>query len=520
MRQSRNLKVWGLGIFLTALLFTTVFSQEQSPAARTGAAVETQAAVNPSRAQESAVTSGDHADASLSQKKRPASFSELTDYIKDQMRAHPVKTNLYLAGALLGIILINLAIRQIFLYGLKLLFKKLPTQNSEYRKQFYATASRLAFIVPIVVVYLILEAVNVNPENLVFTRKICMVLALICMVAAVISLLNILDIWYLKHSHTHDHSIKGGVQLIQLFAVLVAIIMIASIMLNKSPVMLLSGLGAVAAVLLLIFQDTILAFVSGIQLGTNHMIRLGDWIELPSENVDGIIVDIALHTVKVQNWDMTIVTVPTRKLTVETFINWRGITEAGSRRIKRSLIIDMRSVRFLKDEEIARLKEFVLLKDYLNEKRHEIEEWNHNLEEKGANPINERRITNIGTFRIYVDRYLRSLKTVNPNLLIMVRQLQSSDIGLPIEVYCFANTTDWYTYERIQSDIFDHLLAILPVFDLRVFQRSSDIFQEAGFLRYLSGGMLPQDTGNGVSPGKPGRGRQRRGTGREEKGNG
>ncbi len=494
MRYMRNLKVWGLGISLMVLLFTTVFSQEQSAVPRTAAAIEAQSADNPSGKQESVVSSRREADASLSQAKRPANISELTAFVRKSMKEDPILTNLCLAGALLGIILINLAIRQIFLYGLKLLFTKIPTNNAEYRKQLYATASRLAFIVPIVVVYLILEAVNINPENLVFTRKICMVLTLICAVAATISLLNILDIWYMKHSNTHDRSIKGGIQLIQLFAVLVAIIMIASILMNKSPVMLLSGLGAVAAVLILIFQDTILALVSGIQLSTNHMIRLGDWIELPSENVDGIIVDIALHTVKVQNWDMTIVTVPTRKLTVETFINWRGILEAGSRRIKRSLIIDMRSVRFLDDEEIARLKDFVLLDDYLNEKRQEIDDWNHDLEAKGAKPVNERRITNIGTFRVYVDRYLRSLKTVNPNLMIMVRQLQSSDIGLPIEVYCFANTTDWYTYEKIQADIFDHLLAILPVFDLRVFQRSSDIFQEAGLMRFLAGGAFPQDT--------------------------
>lgn len=513
MRQSRNLKIWGLGIILTALLFTSVFSQEQASVSPTDTiAVEAQAVGNPSPEQPSAVSTGIEADANT--KKRPANISELTIFVRESLREHPVTTNLWLAGALLAIILINLAIRQIFLYGLRLVFNKIPTNTGEYKKQFYATASRLAFIVPIVVVYLILEAVNINPDNLVFTRKICMALTLICAVSAAISLLNILDIWYRKHSTTHDHSIKGGIQLIQLFAVLVAIIMIASILMNKSPVMLLSGLGAVVAVLILIFQDTILALVSGIQLSTNHMIRLGDWIELPSENVDGVIVDIALHTVKVQNWDMTIVTVPTRKLTVETFINWRGITEAGSRRIKRSLIIDMRSVRFLDDEEIASLKDIVLLDDYLDEKRQEIEDWNHNLEVKGAKPVNGRRITNIGTFRIYVDRYLRSLKTVNPNLMIMVRQLQSSDIGLPIEVYCFANTTDWYTYEKIQSDIFDHLLAILPVFDLRVFQRSSDIFQEAGFLRYLAGGVLPRDTG--VSQDHPAPRRQRCGANGEK----
>lgn len=454
------------------------------------------------------------ADASPGAERKPVGLSDLTAFIRDSMKEHPVLTNLCLAGALLGLILINLAIRQIFLYGLKLMFKKLPT-DGEYKDQMYATASRLAFIVPIVVVYLILESVNINPENLVFTRKICMALTLICTVSAAISLLNILDIWYRKHSSTHDHSIKGGIQLIQLFAVLVALIMIASILMNKSPVMLLSGLGAVVAVLILIFQDTILALVSGIQLSTNHMIRLGDWIALPSENVDGVITDIALHTVKVQNWDMTIVTVPTRKLTVETFINWRGIAEAGSRRIKRSLNIDMRSVRFLDDEEIARLEDFVLLDDYLNEKRQEIEDWNRNIEVKGAKPVNGRRITNIGTFRIYVERYLRSLKTVNPKLMIMVRQLQSSDKGLPIEVYCFANTTDWYEYERIQSDIFDHLLAILPVFDLRVFQRSSDIYQEAADVQRKTGGMFPQDTG--VSPERSGqRGRLRRGDGGDE----
>ena len=509
MRQSRKLIVWGLGIFLTVLLFTTVFSQEQSPAAGTGnAAVETAAIGDPAPAQQSAAVQGNAEGANLSQQKRPANISELTTFVRKSLKEHPVQTNLWLAGALLAVIVLNLAIRQVFLFGLRRVFQRLPNQNGEYKKQLYATASRLAFIVPIVVVYLILEAVNVNPANLVFTRKICMVLTLICAVAALISLLNIMDLWYRKHSNTHDHSIKSGIQLIQMFAVLVTIFMIASILLNKSPLMLLSGLGAVVAVLILIFQDTILALVSGIQLGTNHMIQLGDWIELPSENVDGVIVDIALHTVKVQNWDMTIVTVPTRKLTVETFINWRGIYEAGGRRIKRALNIDMRSIRFLNDDEVARLKDFVLLDDYLNEKRQEIENWNHNLEVKGAKPVNGRRITNIGTFRVYVERYLRSLKTVNTNLTLLVRQLQPDDTGLPIEVYCFTKTTDWAEYEKIQSDIFDHLLAILPVFDLRVFQRSSDIFQEAGLLRYLAGGAPQQDTNNSAPdvfrrPGKP-----------------
>lgn len=514
MRQSRKMKIWGLGIFLTVLMFTTVFSQEQSSPAGGGAAVETSvgdrhisvqradaavdetAAVNdPAPEQHAAVSSGagSASGTSLDRNNRPADLSELTAFVRKSLKEHPILTNLCLLGGLIVIILINLAIRQIFLYGLKTVFQRIPMRNGEYRKQMYALASRLAYIVPIIVVYMILDAVNINPDNLVRTRKICMSLTLVCLAGALISVLNIMDIWYRRHSNTHDHSIKSGIQLVQLFAVIITLIMIVSILLNRSPVMLLSGLGAVAAVLILIFQDTILALVSGIQLSTNHMIQLGDWIELPSENVDGIIVDIALHTVKVQNWDMTIVTVPTRKLTVETFINWRGIYEAGGRRIKRALNIDMRSVRFLNDEEIARLKDLVLLDDYLNEKRQEIEAWNHNLEVKGAKPVNGRRITNIGTFRIYIEKYLRSLKTVNSNLMLLVRQLQPDDTGLPIEVYCFTKTTDWSEYEKIQSDIFDHLLAILPMFDLRVFQRSSDIFQEIGLMRFLAGDAFPKE---------------------------
>ena len=422
-------------------------------------------------------------------------FSELTAYIKDAMSVHPVIVNLcILAVAVLGGMLVNLLTRHCFLYGMRIAFQKLPIHNESGRKLLYTIASRLAYIAPIVVVYILLEVMDIEPDYLLRMRKICMALTIICIVAALMSFLNLLDLWYRNQPDAQNRSIKGGIQLIQIFIAIGALIMVVSMLVNKSPVMLLSGLGAVAAVLLLIFQDTILALVSGIQLSTNHMIQLGDWIVLPSENVDGVIIDIALHTVKVQNWDMTIVTVPTRKLTVETFINWRGVFESGGRRIKRALNIDMRSIRFLDDSEIAALEDFVLLDDYLNEKRQEITAWNSNLLVKGAKPINGRRITNIGTFRIYVEKYLRSLKTVNQNMTILVRQMEPGSCGLPIEVYCFTNTTDWGEFEKIQSDIFDHLLAILPVFDLRVFQECSDIFQAAAGTRRLVGGVFPQDT--------------------------
>ena len=441
-------------------------------------------------------------------------FPEFTAFIKDAMAAHPVTVNIcILVVAILGGVLVNLLTRHCFLYGMKILFQKLPIDIPEGRTLLYSIASRLGYIAPIVVVYVLLDVMDIEPDYLLRMRKICMTLTIVCIVGALMSFLNLLDLWYRRQPDSQNRSIKGVVQLIQIFVVIGALIMVVSMAVNKSPVMLLSGLGAVAAVLILIFQDTILALVSGIQLSTNHMIQIGDWIVLPSENVDGVIVDIALHMVKVQNWDMTIVTVPTRKLTVETFINWRGVYESGGRRIKRALNIDMRSVRFLDDDEIARLDEFVLLDDYLNDKRKELEEWNRALAEKGAKPINSRRITNIGTFRIYVGKYLRSLKTVNQNMTVLVRQLPPDSTGLPIEIYCFTNTTDWGEYERIQSDIFDHLLAILPVFGLRVFQRSSDILQEAGGEQRKIGGVFPQDTY--VSPDYYGMRRPRRGGGAE-----
>lgn len=422
-------------------------------------------------------------------------FPELTAFIKETMSIHPILVNLCILGvAILGGLLVNLITRHVVLYGMKVIFQKLPIDIPEGKHLLVQIATRLAYIAPIAVVYILLVIMDIEHDYLLRMRKICMALAIICIVGALLSFLNLLALWYRKQPDSQNRSIRGVVQLIQIFIVLGAFIMVISMLVNKSPVMLLSGLGAVAAVLILIFQDTILALVSGIQLSTNHMIQIGDWIVLPSENVDGVIVDIALHMVKVQNWDMTIVTVPTRKLTVETFINWRGVYESGGRRIKRTLNIDMRSVRFLDDDEIARLDEFVLLDDYLNEKQQEIEEWNRALAEKGAKPINSRRITNIGTFRIYIDKYLRSLKTVNQNMTVLVRQLQPNSTGLPIEVYCFTNTTDWIEYERIQSDIFDHLLAILPVFGLRVFQECSDIYQEAGGQRRKIGGVFPQDT--------------------------
>src|SRR5690606_12166975 len=236
----------------------------------------------------------------------------------------------------------------------------------------------------------------------------------------------------------------------------------------------LTGLGAASAVLMLIFQDTILSFAASLQISGDGRVRIGDWIEMPSQNADGDVIDIALHTVTVQNWDKTITTVPTRKLISESFKNWRGMTESGGRRIKRALYLDQHSTRFLEPEEVARFRRFRLLDGYLDGKSAELDDWNARLAEHGAEPVNRRRVTNLGTFRAYVEQYLRNHPGVHQDMTLLVRQLQPTDHGLPLEIYCFTSDVAWAAYEGIQADIFDHLLAILPEFGLRVFQAHSD----------------------------------------------
>ncbi|QLH16487.1 mechanosensitive ion channel [Paracoccus pantotrophus] len=236
---------------------------------------------------------------------------------------------------------------------------------------------------------------------------------------------------------------------------------------------LFRGQATMAAVLILVFQDTLLSLVAGIQISSTDMVRVGDWIEMPALNADGDVIELALHTVRVQNWDKTITTIPIRKLVTESFKNWRGMQEAGGRRIKRSIYLDQTSIRFLTPEEIEKLGRFRLLENYLQRKQEELKEWNGKLGDKGSVTANTRRITNIGTFRAYVEAYVRAHPQIHQNMTILVRQLQPGPEGLPLEIYCFTKTIAWNDYEAIQSDIFDHLFALLPEFGLSVFQNPS-----------------------------------------------
>ncbi len=275
--------------------------------------------------------------------------------------------------------------------------------------------------------------------------------------------------------------IKGYVQLLKLIIGGVVAVLIVATLFDKSPLIFLSGLGAMTAVLLLVFRDTILSLVASVQLTSNDLIRVGDWIEMPDFNADGDVVDIALHTVSVQNWDKTITTIPTHKFIEGSFKNWRAMGESGGRRIKRSLFVDMGSIRFLTPEEIDRFGKFALLRDYIANKREELAAFNTTDGRDPSINADIRRLTNVGTFRGYIYEYLRNHPVIHQDMTLIVRQLAPSANGLPIEIYCFTNITDWSTYETTQSDIVDHLLAVAADFGLRLFQNPSgaDVVQLA-----------------------------------------
>jgi miniconductance mechanosensitive channel len=252
-------------------------------------------------------------------------------------------------------------------------------------------------------------------------------------------------------------------------------LLVIAALLDRSPVILLSGFGAMTAVLLLVFKDTLLSLVASVQLTAQDMVRVGDWIEVPQFGADGDVVDVELHTIKVQNWDKTITTIPTHRLISDSFKNWRGMSASGGRRIKRALHIDASSIHFLSEEEIQRYRRFRMLREYLAGKEGELAEYNSQVESADlAEPdrlVNYRRLTNIGTFRAYAWRYLRQHPRIRQDMTLLVRQLSPGPQGVPIELYCFTNTTAWNEYEDIQADIFDHLLAIVPEFGLRLFQQ-------------------------------------------------
>ena len=337
-------------------------------------------------------------------------------------------------------------------------------------------AARFANILPLLIISRGIPLVKHLPEE--FVTVAVNVAESSMMLSAALGLSKLLSYAeevYNRRPDAHARPIKGYIQLLKIAIFCAAAVIMISILIEQSPLLLLSGLGAMAAVLLLVFKDTILSLVASVQLTSNDMLRVGDWIEMPSMQADGDVIDIALHTVKVQNFDKTITTIPTHLLISDSYRNWRGMSESGGRRIKRSLTIDQNSIRFLSDDEVVGLKRFRVLREYLAQKKTEIADWN-DAHLSGDDAINARRITNIGTLRAYIIGYLKSHTSINDEgFTLLVRQLPPGPEGIPIEVYCFTATTNWGEYEAIQADIFDHLLAILPEFDLKIFQQPSGL---------------------------------------------
>jgi len=357
------------------------------------------------------------------------------------------------------------------------------------RAAFLRVVRRLANLVPATVVQLGIGAVpHLPPTVVALIQNVTTSFIILTIALAIGAALDWVNVLYARRPHAASRPIKGYLQVVKIAIFSAAAILIIAALIDQSPLLLLSGLGAMAAVLMLVFKDTILSLVASVQLTSNDMIRLGDWIEMPDFGADGDVIDIALHTVKVQNFDKTITTIPTHRLISEPFRNWRGMFDAGGRRIKRALVIDQNSIRFLGQGEVERLRRFSLLEEYLAQKETELVEWNSAQAERACDPVNARRLTNIGTFRAYVLAYLRSNQAITDKMFMLVRQLPPSDTGLPLEIYAFSATTAWAEYERIQADIFDHLIAILPEFGLRLFQQPSGLdFTHARAFRVREG---------------------------------
>lgn len=340
--------------------------------------------------------------------------------------------------------------------------------------------TRLSHFAPAVVIHMMAGlALDPYPGWLDFVQKLTYLYMIIAGLLFLFSLIDALHKIYQTLPIAEHRHIKGYLQLLKIFIGFIAFLIIISVTFDKDLTTLIAGLGAMAAVLLLIFKDTILGLVASVQLSANNMVQIGDWISMPSRGADGTVIDITLNTIKVENFDKTIITVPPYALVQESFQNWSGMERSGGRRIKRAIHIDVRSIKFLDNEQINRFKKIQILSDYIDHKQKDLEEYNkeHNIDNSVL--INGRRMTNVGTFRAYINAYLEQHPNIHNDMTFLVRQLPVTEKGLPIEIYVFSKIQEWAKYEAIQADIFDHLLAVVPEFGLRIFQNpTGDDFQQ------------------------------------------
>ena len=367
-------------------------------------------------------------------------------------------------------IIANIVAKRLILKGLAHIIIRTETKWDDIfleRKVF----DKLSHLAPAVVLYVMMPLVLEGYDRLIaFATCVVFVYMIIIGVLVIDSFLNAVHDIYLTMGVSKEIPIKSFIQILKVVIYFAAIIFIISAILNKTPLYFFSGLGALTAVLFLIFKDAILGFVAGIQLAANKMVSHGDWIEMPKYGADGDVLEVALTTVKVQNWDKTVTTIPTYALISESFKNWRGMQLSGGRRIKRSVYIDINTIKFCTEEMIERFSKIRYIAEYMVKKKKELAEYNaaHQLDD--SVPTNKRQLTNVGTFRAYVISYLRNHPMINQEMTFLIRQLALAEHGLPIEIYVFCKDKVWAHYEAIQSDIFDHILSIVPEFDLKVFQ--------------------------------------------------
>ena len=382
-----------------------------------------------------------------------------------------------LLALLVAAIIVDLVVKQVLIKAVRALARRSSATWDDALVS-HNVFGRLVQVVPALIVLIGLPFVAGLPEQGVqLIRSVTLGYMVLMMTLALTAMLCAASAIYEVTPTGKDRPLKGFVQLVQIVVWMLGAVLIVSVVLDRSPLLLLSGFGAMTAILLLVFKDTILSLVANVQLTAQDMVRVGDWIEMPQFGADGDVVDVQLHTVKVQNWDKTITTIPTHRLITDSFRNWRGMSQSGARRIKRAIFVDVSSIRFQTQEEVDHFKRFALLKDYIDDKERELEEYNLGLASEVAAEVNRRRITNIGTFRAYAYNYLKNHPQIHKSMTLIVRQLAPGPEGLPLEIYCFTNTTAWAVYEDIQSDIFDQLLAIVPEFGLRLYQQpaGSDI---------------------------------------------
>ncbi|MEK3734268.1 MULTISPECIES: mechanosensitive ion channel family protein [Paenibacillus] len=326
---------------------------------------------------------------------------------------------------------------------------------------------KLSHIVPALIIYYF---ASVFPSYQIWIEKAAVVYIMVVMILVLDSFLNAVNAIYQTFEVSKIKPIKGYLQVVKIFIFIIGGILIIANLIGQSPLILLSGIGALSAVLMLVFRDSLLGLVAGVQLTTNDMVRVGDWIEMPKYGADGDVIDISLNTVKVMNFDKTITTIPSYALISDSFRNWRGMQASGGRRIKRPVYIDTSSIKFCTDEMIEKFKSIHYLADYISAKEEEIRAYNEERQIDTSNRVNGRAMTNIGVFRIYIENYLKQHPKIHKGMSLMVRQLEPGEHGLPLEIYAFSNDTNWVNYEGVQSDIFDHIFAIAPEFGLRLFQ--------------------------------------------------